>query len=339
MTTYHRSPAAPAPDTWAVHPDTGPGPGLRACLEAAILAPSIYNTQPWRFRLHGGAIELYADQSRRLTVVDPRGREMMISLGAALLNLRVAIRRYGRTPLTSLLPDPTGPDLVARVGLGPGSRADETVRLLAEAIARRHTNRRPFTTVAVPEEVLAELVGAARAEGARLLVAGDVERAYVLGLVRSADTRLRASRGYRDELAGWTNPDPPRRDGVPRTAFGPWDALETLPLRDFGLTHPHQPRRQAHFEADPTIVVLSTTGDSPADWLHAGQALQRVLLTATVRGLATTPMSQPMEIPELRELLADPVHGGVPQVVLRLGYGPASAASPRRPLADVLDPR
>ncbi len=147
---------------------------------------------------------------------------------------------------------------------------------------------------------------------------------------------LRRDPGYRAELTAWTTADPARGDGVPRAAFGPWDALETLPLRDFGLTRPTELRRSAHFEARPTLVVLSTAGDTPEQWLRAGQALERVLLTATVRGLATTPMSQPMEVPRLRELLAAADSGKAPQVVLRIGYGPASAASPRRPLADAL---
>jgi nitroreductase len=109
-----------------------------------------------------------------------------------------------------------------------------------------------------------------------------------------------------------------------------------LPLRDFGLTRPDEPRRSAHFEARPTLVVLGTATDTPDQWLRAGQALERVLLTATLRGLATTPMSQPPEVPRLRELLAAPHDGTVPQVILRLGYGPASAASPRRPVSEVL---
>jgi nitroreductase len=123
---------------------------------------------------------------------------------------------------------------------------------------------------------------------------------------------------------------------VARTEFGPWDALETLPLRDFGLTRPTEPRRTARFEADPTMVVLSTAADGPEQWLRAGQALERVLLTATVRGLASTPMTQPLEIPELRELASAGPGGGVPQVILRIGYGPACPTSARRPIRDVL---
>ena len=255
-------------------------------------------------------------------------------MGAALLNLRVAILSHGRVPMTRLLPDPTRPDLVAQVRLGPSVQPDPTVRALAHAIPMRRTNRRPFTRVTIPEAVLAELVAAADVEGATLTVVDDLGRDQILGVVRSANRMLRDDAGYREELTAWTMPAPNRPDGVPRAAFGPWDALETLPLRDFGLTRPDGPRRSAHFEAQPTLVLLATTGDTPEQWLRAGQALERVLLTATVRGLAATPMSQPLEIPALRELLAG--DGRAPQVILRLGYGPASAASPRRPLSEVL---
>src|SRR5207248_246099 len=168
-----------------------------------------------------------------------------------------------------------------------------------------------------------------------LTVVDNLARDQLLGLARSADRLLRRDAGYRAELTAWTGSC--RLDGVPRAAFGPWDALETLPLRDFGLTRPDEPRRSAHFEARPTLVVLSTVDDTREPWLRAGQALERVLLTATVRGLATTPLSQPLEVPRLRDLLTDPATGTCPQVILRLGYGPTSAVSPRRPLAEVLE--
>jgi hypothetical protein len=112
--------------------------------------------------------------------------------------------------------------------------------------------------------------------------------------------------------------------------------MEALPLRDFGLTQPQLRRSSEPFEPYPTIVVVSTDGDDVPRWLRAGQALQRVLLLATVHGLAATPMSQPLEIPALRELVIDTASGRWAQVILRLGYAPPTTPSPRRPLADVL---
>jgi nitroreductase len=323
-------------DPWSV--DTGGtlGTALTECLTAAISAPSIYNSQPWRFRLGHGFIDLYADDSRRLPVVDPAGRELAISVGAALLNLRVAILCHHRIPLVRLLPDPHQPRLAARITLGPPTRPDATVLALAAAIPRRRTNRRPFTSVPIPPEVLEELTTAASIEGGQLAVLDETARREVLAVVRSADIRLRNDPRYRDELTAWTSSDPGHDDGVARTEFGPWDAVETLPLRDFGLTRPTEPRRSAQFEPDPTLVILSTAKDGPEQWLRAGQSLERVLLTATVRGLASTPMTQPLEIPELRELVSPDTGTSVAQVILRLGYGPACPASSRRPLREVL---
>jgi hypothetical protein len=118
--------------------------------------------------------------------------------------------------------------------------------------------------------------------------------------------------------------------------YGPWAALETLPLRDFGLNQPRQDRRDEPFEPHPTILVLCTTGDTAEQWVRAGQAMQRVLLVATVRGLAATPMSQPLEIPALREAVTNTSTGQWAQVVLRVGYGQPTATTPRRPLTEVL---
>ncbi len=314
-------------------------PDVRRLLTAAVAAPSIHNSQPWLFRVGDGHIDVYADRRRLLGAVDPLGRELFLSVGAAVLNLRVAALDQGHLPLLRLLPDAGQPDLAARVTIGPAAHpVDPTVHALAEAIPRRHTNRRPFNGVELPGEVVDELAGAAAAEGATLAVADQVGRASILALVRTANERQVGETGYRAELTEWTVPLPGRRDGVPPAAFGPWDVMETLPLRDFGLTQPELPRRQAGFEPDPTVVVLYTTGDGPVQWLRAGQALQRVLLTATVRGVASTPMSQPLEIPELRDLLAAPEYGRVAQVILRLGYAQPTGPTPRRPLSEVLLP-
>jgi nitroreductase len=309
---------------------------LLSAIQAAVAAPSLHNSQPWRFRIRDGGVDVYVDRRRQLDVIDPSGREMLISVGAAVLNLRVAIRQHGCVPLCRMWPDPAEPDLVASVRPGPAAAPDPAVAALAAAIPRRHTNRRPFERVVVPAAVLEGLTGAAAVEGAALGVADAVARTAILSLVRTAEHRLRTQGRYRAELSDWTVPAPGRRDGIPPQAYGPWAALETLPLRDFGLTQPHLHRLDERFEPYPTILVLCTTGDSAQQWVRAGQALQRVLLVATVHGLAATPMSQPLEIPALRELCTDTRTGRWAQVILRVGYGQPTAATPRRPLAEVV---
>lgn len=309
---------------------------LRECLHAAIAAPSVHNTQPWLFRVWPGGVDIYADRNRALPVIDPRGRELMISVGAAAFNLRVSVLARGRMPVQELLPDPRQPDLAVRVTVGPHTAIPETARRLAQAIPHRHTNRRPFSDVIVPGYVLDELAEAAAAETGTLVLANQDAREAVLGLVRTAENRWRNDPAYWRELKSWTSDQPERSDGIPTAAFGPWSALEVVPLRDFGLVQPSRGRYATDFEQPPTIAVLYTDDDSPEHWLRAGQALERLLLTATVRGVATTLMTQPMEIPELREMLANAANGKVAQAVLRLGYGTPGTPSPRRSVDECL---
>nr|WP_221380752.1 nitroreductase family protein [Actinoplanes polyasparticus] len=311
-------------------------PELMRCVHAATLAPSLHNSQPWRFALTGEAIEVYADRDRQLDVLDPDGRELMVSVGAAVFTLRLALRRAGRMPELAVLPDPDRPDLVAVIRPGQPAEPSAAVLELADAIERRHTNRQPFLPKVVPADVLEELRAAAGHEGAALTVAGAASRTIIAGLGREAERRLRARDGYRAEMGKWTRPAARRRDGVPTAAYGPWDALERLPMRDFGIVHPQRQRRAEKFESHPTIAVLTTGGDDPADWIRAGQALQRVLLTATTRHLATTPISQPVEIPGIREVLTDRRAGRFAQMVIRLGYGQPAPATPRRPVGEVV---
>jgi nitroreductase len=306
---------------------------LIRCVRTATMAPSLHNSQPWLFRLAGGGSEVHADSTRQLDVLDPAGRELLISVGAAVFTLSLAIRREGRIPSVAVLPDPARPDLVATVRPGDPEPPSAAALELADAIAHRHTNRHPFRDVVVPADIIDELRVAARHEGAVLSIAGRAVRTVIAGLGRVAEERLRARGGYYAELERWTRPAADRRDGIPPLAIGPWDALERLPVRDFGLVHPQPRRRGEPFETFPTIAVLCTPGDEPADWVAAGQALQRVLLTATRRHLATTPISQPVEIPSIREALSG---RGRAQMVIRIGYGGPAAATPRRPLAQIL---
>ncbi len=317
--------------------DAHPGKGLRKCLVAASAAPSIHNTQPWLFRPRGDVVDVLVDRRRQLATLDPDGREMLVSVGAAVFNLRVAIRAYGRENRVSFMPDPSEPDLAARVTLERTVAPPAGAVALAGAIPRRHTNRRPFADRPVPYGTMEELAAAAEIENAVLMTVDPALRDGVLSLTRTAENRMRSNPRYRTELAAWTTPGGVgRRDGVPRHAFAPRDTDAALPLRDFAFGH-GTPKATVAFEPEPTLILLYTTGDTPTDWLHAGAAMQRVLLTATQRGLAATPLSQLLEVPKLRVLLADSVNHQVIQTVLRIGYPTTPAPpTPRRPLSDVV---
>ncbi|MFC3743162.1 Acg family FMN-binding oxidoreductase [Paractinoplanes deccanensis] len=309
---------------------------LVRCVAAATLAPSLHNSQPWHFRIEGDAVEVYADSLRRLEVLDPTGRELMISVGAAVFTLRAALRGEGYLPGVETFPDAGTPDLVARVFPRDSAKPGAAARELAAAIPRRHTNRRPFSAAVVPAAALDRLREAAAHEGATLTVAGPASRTVIVSLGRTAAERLRRRGGYYAELNRWTRAVPGRRDGIPAAAIGPWDSLERIPMRDFGVIDAQPSRRGERFEAYPTIAVLSTEGDGPPEWLRAGQAMQRVLLVATGLHLATTPVSQPVEIASIREVLSDPRAGRWAQMLIRLGYGAPAPATPRRPLSEVL---
>jgi nitroreductase len=311
------------------------GPALIECLTAATAAPSLHNSQPWLFEPGHGAIDVYADPRRQLAVIDPTGREMYLGVAAAVFNLRVAMAHHGRMPLLRLRPRRSEVNLLARVTPGPSTAVSATVQKLARAIDRRRSNRWPFLDLAVPSGVLADLVVAAATEGAILRPAGPAVRMLLLDLVRDAEREWGGAPAYREELAAWSRDRPDCGDGVPPFAMGPRSTGDTLPLRDFRLPGTAPPPR-ARFEARPSLAVLYG-GDTPRQWLRAGQALQRVLLTATAHGIASSLLTQPFEIPELRDQLVEPSTGWPAQAIIRLGYTRRLAArSPRRPLSDVV---
>jgi nitroreductase len=318
-------------------PGFPPADVIAELLRVATLAPSMHNTQPWRFRVLRASqtIELSADPSRMLKYGDPHGRAVHIACGAAVLNLRLAIAVAGREPVVRLLPDPGRPQLLAALRLGGPYRPGEADTDLHAAIAARHTNRGPFSNRRVPPGVLAELVQAASTEGATLHLPGHAETARLLYLVSDAEQDLLADPGYRAELARWAggNRD---RDGIPGSALGPRDPAGQTPVRDFTPDR-HQPLGYAWFEESPQLAVLSTACGTRKDWLRAGHALQRVLLTATTHGIAAAPLTQPLETADAW-LVRDPRSGSEqPQMILRLGYGLPVPATPRLPVTDVLD--
>jgi nitroreductase len=323
----------------AALPDCPPAEIIAGWLKSATLAPSMHNTQPWRFRVSRAdqTIELYADPSRILEYGDPHGRAVHIACGAALFNLRLAVAVGGREPVVRLLPDPRQPQLLAELRLAGPYQPDEADTELHAAITARHTNRQPFSNRPVPPGVLAELVQAARSEGVTLHLPDHSETSRLLYLISDAERDLLADDGYRTELAQWVGENRDR-DGIPGSALGPRDPAGRTPVRDFTPDR-HQPLGYAWFEENPQLAVLSTAGGTRKDWMHAGQALQRVLLTATAHGIAAAPLTQPLETADawmVRDAREDVEQ---PQMILRLGYGLPVSATPRRPVSDVLDER
>ena len=311
---------------------------LSECVRAATLAPSVYNSQPWRFRTRRGRIDVLADSLRGLPAVDPDGREMHISLGAAVHNIEVLLTANGVRPHVALLPDRMQSQLVARVtGIGEATPSLRDVAMVS-AVMRRRTARVPYEDRPLGEALVGVLTEAARLEGATLHLLDDADARSLLALVRTADNRLRDDPAYRSELARWTSDWPGRRDGVLPEWFGATSANGALPLRDFGALQPWLEREPEQFEANPTVAVLSTPADGREDWLRAGMALERVLLEATIAGVSASFFNQPLEVAHLRRLYDEGRPHGSSQMVFRLGYTrqPGASPSPRRPVAEVL---
>jgi len=311
---------------------------VRRLLGAVAAAPSIHNTQPWRLRVAGhDLIELHGDPNRMLWVADPRGRALHLSCGAALLNLRLAIRAAGGKPLVWPLPDPgREPTLLASVQLARGRPADWAELELFESIWQRHTSRVPFSGRRVPPAVQSALEGAASTEFTLLRLLSAADAAQVTRLAAAAGMELAGNFDHRVELCRWIGTD--GDDGVPAAALGSQPDRDPAPVRDFGYASPMTPRPSGSYEPVPHLTVLATAHDQPADWLRAGQALQRVLLTATVHGVAASFLYQPMELHDMR-----PPQDGwwpgpeCPQIIIRFGYGPPGAETPRRRVEDILD--
>jgi hypothetical protein len=317
---------------------------IRQVVAEAIWAPSVHNTQPWRFTAIGQEISLHADRSRQLTVSDPDGREMMISCGAALFTARLALRSLGWIPETCLLPEPGRPLLVARVRWSKEAPPTELERRLSGQIRQRRTHRGGFDPVPLPPSLLTVLrQGAARDRAMLRIVADDGRRAALAETVQMAERALESDSERVRELARWTPPPgSPRRDGVGPAAY-PARAERTepdYPGRDFAHGHGWgMPSLGSArwFRSPGVAAILATSGDLPVDWVNAGQALQRILLTASSCGIAAALLTQPLELDWLREVIrTDLADGACPQIVLRFGAVTQAAASVRRPPADVL---
>lgn len=326
-------------DPWEVDasglPDDAPvDDRLRFALRWAVLAPSGHNTQPWWFRLDRGRAEVLADRSRRLPVVDPDDRELTISVAAAAATLETALRGLGSVPVAEWLPEPTDPDLVARVGVAGLAPAEP--RLL-DTITRRRTNRGPFGPAAIPEDVVGAIERQAADVGVDAIVVTGDARAALGELVAEGDRIQMADRAFRRELARWVRPNRTRRaDGMRGYGFGRGDlasVLGPLVVRTLDLGRGQAGRDEALAAGAPALVVLATDGDDPPAWVRVGRALTGLLLALTGAGWAASHLNQPIEVPALRRRVADAVgRDAAPQLLLRIGRPLVDAVpAPRMP--------
>ena len=323
-------------------PITGtPAAKLRAAIKFAVLAPSSHNSQPWQFRIARDTLELHADRSRNLPVVDPQDRELTLSCGAALFNLRATLRHFGHQAPFQVLPDIHHADLLASLSLGSAHEPSEEDHALFDAIGRRRTYRLAFEHRALPQGLVVALRRAATQEGAWFRPLGNGARAAAAELTAEADQIQMADRRFRQELADWMHPNrTASRDGMPGYALGLGDIISAaapLAVRSFDLGDGQAARSKDLIAHSPVLAVLGTEGDSVRDWLAAGQALQHVLLRAQMEKVSASFLNQAIEVADLRSRLAALIgRKDHPQILLRMGYGKGIKATPRRAVEEVM---
>jgi hypothetical protein len=309
---------------------------------AAIRAPSVHNSQPWRFRFDGNTFDVIADSSRCLDVSDPHGRELTISCGAAVTNLELALRQLGCDSSVVAFPNRNQPEIAARVTVLNGLPTTATERALFTGLSRRHTHRGRFIDREISPDLAVRLQEAAWSHGCELRYVHDSgSLASVLHLARTAE-RIGASDDLaRIETQEWTPaPDSRRRDGVPARAYSqgpPAAGRDDLPGRDFDMERSFGLGERGHQPRGP-VAVLTSEHDAPRDWLQAGQALQSMLLVAAAEWAFAAFHSRATEVPhlraELQRLLGTATY---PQLLLRFGYADTAPTTPRRSFDEVLD--
>jgi nitroreductase len=308
----------------------------------ATRAPSVHNTQPWRFRFSPDGIDVVADLTRGLVVADADGRELAISCGAALFHLRLALRQLALRGDIQILPDRSDPRVLAHVTpIQAGAPTPDEEQLFA-AIACRHTHRSEFDNATITPALAVRLQKAAGDEGAELrYVANPGSAQRVLHLARAAERQASADPHAREETANWT-PDAgsTRRDGIPDRAYPdgpPASGPGELAGRDFDLARDRGRLLRGDQPSTP-IAILLTEEDQEYDWIRAGQALAAILLSAATEGAFALLHSRVTEIPGLRgELRRELVTAAHPQILMRFGYADQTQATPRRAPADVID--
>jgi hypothetical protein len=315
---------------------------VRLITEFASLAPSVHNTQPWRFVASEHALEVRADPSRRLEYLDGDTRQLHISCGAAVEFARLAIRALGYACVVRLAPAADDPTLLATITVGHPVPAKPTERRLVEAASRRYTDRGSYDDRPVPHDVIVRMTDAASEVGCYLrMLTRPGDRLTASLLLQKAEEIESADPGYREELGRWMrNEGAP--DGIPVQATDGWplDRVPDVPLRDFTDTS-HYPTPD-ELDTPPSVerdmlVLLGSDADDRLGWLRTGRALAMILLILTDAGVASQPLGPATDVPATRAQLQRSLGLlGHPQMLLRIGYGHGQPRTGRRSVDDTL---
>jgi nitroreductase len=316
-------------------PDVGT---IRTALTLAGRAPSVHNTQPWGWRVDAASLHLYSDAGRQLPHTDPDGRDLILSCGAALHHCTVAFAAVGWRSKVTRLPNPADPDHLAAIELSPHP-ADAVDIALAAAIPRRRTDRRYYSQWPVPVGDIALMAARAARHGVTLCRVEDMENLHDI-VVRSVRDHL--NHEYIAELTAWSGRYASVA-GVPARNTPAPDRNAKIPARLFAGPALPEPPDASSADDNAVVLALGTRNDDRMARLRAGEATSAVLLTATSLGLASCPVTEPLETPETREAVRSDVFGDndYPQMLLRVGWAPINAdplpATPRRELSDFVE--
>ncbi|OBG60509.1 MULTISPECIES: NAD(P)H nitroreductase [unclassified Mycobacterium] len=316
-------------------PDAGT---VRTVLSLAARAPSVHNTQPWRWRVDASSLHLYSDESRQLPNIDPDGRDLMLSCGAALHHCVVALAAVGWLSKVTRFPNPADPSHLAAIELSP-HRADSVDIALAAAIPRRRTDRRYYSSWPVPVGDVALMAARAARSGVTLCQVEDLDN---LREIVAQSVRDHLNQDYLAELTAWSGRYASVA-GVPARNTPAPDPTAKIPGRFFAGPVLPMPAESSAAEDNAVVVALGTRNDDRLAQLRAGEATSVVLLTATSLGLASCPVTEPLEVPDTRAAVQSDIFGdsNYPQMLLRVGWAPINAdplpATPRRELSEFVE--
>lgn len=311
---------------------------INTVLSLATRAPSIHNTQPWRWKVGEKSLQLYADTDRQLPNTDPDSRDLLLSCGASLHHAVVALAALGWQAKVHRLPNPCQPEHLASIEV-TRHRATELDVTLAAAIPRRRTDRRHYSSWPVPAADIT-LMGA-RAARAGVMLRRVESLPRLQSIVADAVWRHVTDRDYLVELTQWSGRYA-SDSGIPAHNIPPIDLTAPLHGRIFAGPALAQPPDTKAADDGAVVLALGTAKDDALSRLRAGEATSLVLLSATALGLSTCPVTEPLEVPDTRAAVQADVFGesGHPQMLLRIGWAPVNAdplpSTPRRALADVV---
>lgn len=313
---------------------------MRFLLRYAILAPSGHNTQPWTFRVTPEGIQVFADTSRRLLIVDRNDRELLMSIGAAITNFRVAAAHFGFDTTVAYETGSIESLPLATILVCETCAPNRELASLFPAIRRRHTNRQPYDEQPIGPAQLQAICDLLDANPStlRLILPRDKER--IAECVETAEKTLLARPAYRAELAEWVGSPAERKDGLSAEALGmpriltraaPW-LIRNIDPGDL------QARRDVELTRSASMLVVVTADDDQVSLVRAGESFELLLLTVTRQGLQYSFLSAPVEVVETRERLRLMIGStNEPQLLLRIGSAATTGhATRRRPLEKVM---